>query len=145
MTTETQWPPAMRYEISQKFYFDAAHTLKRAIESDSSRRVHGHTYNAEVTLSGQLDPSTGMVVDLGLVRLAIEELRQQLDHRLLDEVEGLGPATLENLCGFIWRQLTRALPTLATVRVWRESIGDGCRLTLPSKTGISSTAGIGRG
>ena len=130
MIAETQSAPGMRYEISQKFYFDAAHTLKRAIEADSSRRIHGHTYNAEVTLSGQPDARTGMVVDLALVRLAIEELRTQLDHRLLDEVEGLDPATLENLCGFIWRQLVPAMPTLAAVRVWRESIGDGCTLTL---------------
>ena len=66
-----------------------------------------------------------MVVDLVLVRLAIDALRPQLDHRLLDEVENLGPATLENLCGLIWRQLAPALPTLASVRVWRESIGEG--------------------
>ena len=52
MTAETQFALALRYEISQRFYFDAAHTLKRAVEADSSRRVHGHTYNAEVTLSG---------------------------------------------------------------------------------------------
>ncbi len=130
----------MNYKVSQKFFFDAAHTLRREIEADSSRRVHGHTYNAEVTLSGQPDARTGMVVDLGLVRLAIEGLRPQLDHRMLDELEGLGPATLENLCGFIWRQLAPALPTLAAVRVWRESMGDGCTLTLPDAAGNSSTA-----
>lgn len=118
----------MSYEISQKFFFDAAHTLKREVEADSSLRIHGHTYNAEVTLSGQPDPRTGMVVDLGLVRQAIAQLRPQLDHRLLDDIAGLGPATLENLCAFIWRQLAPALPGLAAVRVWRESVGDACTL-----------------
>ena len=58
----------MNCEISQTFFFDAAHTLERLIETESSRRVHGHTYNAEVFLSGQPDPKTGMVMDLGLVR-----------------------------------------------------------------------------
>ncbi|MDP3795705.1 MAG: 6-carboxytetrahydropterin synthase [Polaromonas sp.] len=118
----------MSYEISQKFFFDAAHTLRREIEADSSRRVHGHTYNAEVTVSGQPDARTGMVVDLGLVRRAIEQLRPQLDHHMLDDIAGLGPATLENLCTFIWRQLAPALPSLAAVRVWRESVGDSCTL-----------------
>ena len=118
----------MSYEISQKFFFDAAHTLKREIEADSSRRIHGHTYNAEVTLSGSRDPQTGMVVDLGLVRLAIEQLRPQLDHRMLDDIAGLGPATLENLCAFIWRALTPSLPGLSRVRVWRDSVGDSCTL-----------------
>ena len=91
----------MTYQISQTFYFDAAHTLKREMEADSSRRIHGHTYNAEVTLSGQPDPVSGMVLDLGRVRAAIDLLRPQLDHRMLDDVPGLGCATLENLCAFI--------------------------------------------
>ena len=121
----------MRYEISQKFFFDAAHTLKREIEADSSRRIHGHTYYAEVTLAGQPDPHSGMVVDLGLVRVAIEQLRPRLDHHMLDDVPGLGPATLENLCAFIWRELAPALPGLATVRVWRDSVGDSCTLRAP--------------
>jgi 6-pyruvoyltetrahydropterin/6-carboxytetrahydropterin synthase len=119
----------MNYQISQKFYFDAAHTLRREVEADSSLRIHGHTYHAEVALSGQPDPLTGMVLDLGLVRQAIEQLRLQLDHHMLDDVAGLGPATLENLCAFIWRVLAPSLPGLALVRVWRESIGDSCMLS----------------
>ena len=116
------------FEISQGFFFDAAHTLKREIEAEGSRRIHGHTYNAEVTLSGTPDPKTGMVVDLGLVRRAIEHLRAQLDHHLLDEVPGLGPATLENLCSFIWRDLATRLPGLTQVKVWRTGMGDSCTL-----------------
>ncbi len=118
----------MTYDISQKFFFDAAHTLNREVEADSSRRIHGHTYQAEVTLSGVPQAASGMVVDLGLVRRAIEHLRPQLDHRLLDDVPGLGPATLENLCAYIWRALAPVLPGLAAVRVWREGMGDSCTL-----------------
>src|SRR5665647_3193160 len=58
----------MNCEISQTFFFDAAHTLDRVIDTESSKRVHGHTYNAEVFLSGLPDPHTGMLMDLGLVR-----------------------------------------------------------------------------
>ncbi|WP_196869036.1 6-carboxytetrahydropterin synthase [Polaromonas sp. CG_9.11] len=118
-------------EISQSFFFDAAHTLDRAIETAASRRIHGHTYNAEVFLTGQPDPATGMVTDLGLVRRELALLREQLDHHLLDEVPGLGPTTLENLCQFIFSKLLPALPTVTSVRVWRVSIGDGCRVTRP--------------
>ena len=118
----------MSYEISQKFFFDAAHTLRREIEADSSLRIHGHTY-AEVFLSGQPDPLTGMVLDLGLVRREIAQLRQQLDHHLLDDIAGLGPATLENLCRFIFQSLQPRLPALSSVRVWRESLGDGCTVS----------------
>lgn len=127
-TTKTTAAP-MRCEISQTFYFDAAHTLKRVIEADSSKRLHGHTYNAEVFLAGVPDPVTGMVMDLGLVRREIEVLREELDHHLLDDVKDLGPPTLENLCQFIFRKLDARLPGLTSVRVWRASLGDGCRVS----------------
>lgn len=119
----------MHSEISQTFFFDAAHTLNRAIEAEGSRRIHGHTYNAEVFISGPVDPRTGMVMDLGLVRREIALLREQLDHHLLDEVPELGPPTLENLCQFIFRKLLPALPGLSAVRVWRNSMGDACKLS----------------
>ncbi len=119
---------ALQFDISQRFFFDAAHTLKRDIEAQGSRRIHGHTYNVEVTLRGTPDPTTGMVVDLGLVRLAIEQLRPHLDHHLLDEVPDLGVPTLENLCAYIWRALHARLPALCQVRVWRDGMGDGCTL-----------------
>jgi 6-pyruvoyltetrahydropterin/6-carboxytetrahydropterin synthase len=129
-------PVPSRCEISQKFFFDAAHTLKRDIEdvgenqgeAEGSRRIHGHTYHAEVSVAGPADPVSGMVVDLGLVRQAIERLRPRLDHHLLDEVQGLGPATLENLAAFVWRALAEALPGLSQVRVWRDGVGDSCTL-----------------
>ena len=120
----------MKCEISQTCFFDSAHTLERIIETESSRRVHGHTYNAEVFLSGQPDPVTGMVMDLGLVRREVALLRELLDHHLLNEVEGLGAPTLENLCQFIFTKLQPRLPGLSAVRVWRDSIGDACRLSV---------------
>ena len=40
------------FEISKQFWFEAAHTLEREVETDSSRRIHGHSYRAEVMLRG---------------------------------------------------------------------------------------------
>jgi 6-pyruvoyltetrahydropterin/6-carboxytetrahydropterin synthase len=119
---------SMKYELSQRFFFEAAHTLARQIEAEGSRRIHGHTYHAEVTLSGVPDPRTGMMLDLGFLRLEIERVRQQLDHHLLDEVDGIGPATLENLCLFIYQQLRQHLTGISCVMVERQASGDRCRL-----------------
>lgn len=120
----------MRYTVSQRFFFDAAHTLKRDIEVEGSRRVHGHTYHAEVWLSGPRDPVSGMVIDLGLLRRRLDTVREQLDHHMLDDVPGLTPPTLENLCLFVANALSDLQPKLARVRVWREALGDGCTLEL---------------
>jgi 6-pyruvoyltetrahydropterin/6-carboxytetrahydropterin synthase len=118
------------YELSQRFIFEAAHTLKRSTAVESSARVHGHTYYAEVTICGTPDPSTGMIADLSELRQQIEGVRGELDHHMLDAVPDLGPPTIENLCTFIARRIRAGIPHLTSVRVWREGTGDGCRLTL---------------
>ncbi|VTU18556.1 6-carboxytetrahydropterin synthase [Variovorax sp. RA8] len=122
--------PIPQFTLSQRFFFDAAHTLRREIESDASRRIHGHTYHAEVAVRGPLDPATGMVIDLGLLRERLRAVRVQLDHHLLDEVPGLGIPTLENLCLFISRALSDLRPQPSRVRVWRDALGDECLLEL---------------
>lgn len=114
------------FELSKQFRFDAAHTLNRVIETESSRRIHGHSYRAEVTVRGRPDPVTGMIVDLGLLERALKEAHEALDHRFLDEMNDLGPATMENLCAWIWRKLTPTIGNLARVAVYRDSSGDAC-------------------
>ena len=114
------------FELSKQFRFDAAHTLARAVDAEPSRRVHGHSYRAEVALRGEPDPASGMLVDLGLLERSLAAARDALDHRLLDEIPGLGPATLENLAAWIWRAVAPACPGLARVSVFRDSAGDAC-------------------
>lgn len=119
------------FELSQTFSFDAAHTLKRAgaqvgeQESAGSRRIHGHTYTAEVMVRGERQPASGMVVDLTVLRQVIQGVRDQLDHHFLDEVAGLGAPTLENLCVFIYAQISQHLPQVSAVAVSRAA-GDRC-------------------
>ena len=115
-----------RCELSQRFFFEAAHTLRRKLEAEGSRRIHGHTYEAEVTVAGVPDPATGMVMDLAVLRAEIARVRAQLDHHFLDEVPGLGPATLENLCAYLRRELEPGTPGLCAVMIERKASGDRC-------------------
>src|SRR5262245_14472149 len=114
------------FELSKQFRFEAAHTLDRAVYAEGSRRIHGHSYRAEVVIRGKADPNTGMVVDLGLFQQALEIARLGLDHHFLDEVPGLGPATLENLSAWIWRKVSGTSGPLARVTVYRDSTGEAC-------------------
>jgi 6-pyruvoyltetrahydropterin/6-carboxytetrahydropterin synthase len=114
------------FELSKQFRFEAAHTLIRSVYAESSSRIHGHSYRAEVMVRGPADPSTGMVIDLGLFERALQETREALDHRFLDEVPGLGPSTLENLSVWIWENVAAKCPGLAKVTVFRDSEGDAC-------------------
>lgn len=114
------------FELSKEFRFDAAHTLERVIETESSRRIHGHSYRAEVTLRGRPDPTNGMIMDLGLFERALEGARDGLDHRFLDEINDLGPSTMENLSAWIWRKLEPDCPLLWKVTVRRDSDQSAC-------------------
>ena len=116
------------FDLSQRFFFEAAHTLHRNYEAEGSSRIHGHTSEAEVTISGSLDPVTGMVADLGQLKEEIDRVRSMLDHRFLDEIEELGPATLENLTVFIRNQMRNRFSNLTAVMVERRVSGDRCVL-----------------
>ncbi len=114
------------YELTKQIRFDAAHTLERMIETESSRRIHGHSYRAEVGVRGRPDPRSGMIVDLGLFERALLEARDGLDHRFLDEMNDLGPATMENLSAWIWRKVEPVCEGLFRVTVYRDSSGESC-------------------
>lgn len=117
------------WEVTKSFRFEAAHTLQRRQEVEASLRVHGHSYRARVTVRGRPDPDTGMLIDLGLFEACLAEVRADLDHRMLDEVVGLGPATLENLAAWIWRKLEPRLTGLVRVAVLRDSLDEECVYT----------------
>lgn len=122
--------PNNTFEVSQRFYFDAAHRLNREIEIEGSRRIHGHTYLAEVSVCGPVDTQTGMVIDIGLIRLEVAKVRELLDHHYLDEVPDLGIPTLENLCIYIEKAMRNNGLVLSRVSVWRESLGDRCDMVV---------------
>ena len=114
------------FEISKQFWFEAAHTLDRTVDVDSSRRIHGHSYRAEVVVRGVPDPATGMVIDLTLLERSLDIARDGLDHRLLDDVPDLGPATMENLAAWIWKTVAPKCAGLSRVTVYRDSSKDTC-------------------
>ena len=119
------------FELSKQFRFEAAHTLQRAIGTEGSRRVHGHSYRAEVAVRGMPDKDSGMIVDLGLFDQSLQKVRDGLDHHFLDDIQGLGPATLENLAVWIWRALTENGVTPSRVVVARDASGESCLYTGP--------------
>ncbi|HMI97403.1 MAG TPA: 6-carboxytetrahydropterin synthase [Micropepsaceae bacterium] len=114
-----------KVEITQQFGFDAAHYLEDA-PSGANRRMHGHSFYAEVTLAGEPDPEKGWVRDFGEVNAVLGTIRGELDHQLLNEISGLGAPTLENLARHIFRQAKAQMPEVCRVRLSRPSSGQSC-------------------
>ena len=111
-------------ELTQEFGFDAAHYL--GVGGAENRRIHGHSFYVDVTLRGEPKAATGVLRDLGEVDAALKAIRADLDHQLLNEIEGLGQPTLENLARYIFTRAKAALPEVVRVRVRRPSFGQSC-------------------
>jgi 6-pyruvoyltetrahydropterin/6-carboxytetrahydropterin synthase len=118
--------------VSRRESFNAAHQLRDPGLSDEENQrlfgkcanLHGHNYVLEVVLGGEVDRSTGYVVDLKqlsdvVCRLVIEDV----DHRNLNTdvawLEGIIP-TAENLAVAFWERVRPALPegSLNSLRLW---------------------------
>lgn len=113
-----------RVRVTRRVHFSAAHRLARPDWSaERNREVfglcsnengHGHNYELDVTVEGEIDPGTGYVFDLKRLREVVEaRVVDDLDHRHLNVdvpwLAGQNPTT-ENLVVAIWNRLAGELP-----------------------------------
>lgn len=109
----------MKIAIYRKEHFNAAHRLHNpqwsAEKNDAvfgkcnNPSYHGHNYDLEVKLTGPIDPETGYVYDMKLLKDVIKEnITKKFDHKNLnldvDEFKNLNP-TAENIAVVIWNIL----------------------------------------
>jgi 6-pyruvoyltetrahydropterin/6-carboxytetrahydropterin synthase len=115
-------------ELTRVYHFSAAHRLENpalTAEQNARRygachRPHGHNYYLEVTVRGEPDPVTGMMIDIGRVDdLVSTAVLDDVDHRSLEEVPSLAGVitTGESLARAFWRLLAPALLPGALARV----------------------------
>ena len=111
----------MRVTVNRKAHFNAAHRLYRSEWSDeknlavfgkcSNPNFHGHNYDLTVSVTGEVDPLTGFVMDMKVLRNLIKtEIEDAFDHKNLNVevpefgLDGLNP-TSENIVIVIWNKL----------------------------------------
>jgi 6-pyruvoyltetrahydropterin/6-carboxytetrahydropterin synthase len=116
-------------EIRLEFTFDAAHFFADKPVEHAYRRVHGHSFRVVVGVTGAPDSVTGFVADFADLDAALAALRQELDHSLLNEIDGLTSPSLENIAVWIWQRLKRQFPGLSRVETHRDSRGQSCIYT----------------
>lgn len=126
----------MAIQLQRVYRFSASHLYRRPEWSDEEnlRRFgkcarlpgHGHNYRLTVAVAGEVDPSTGFVVDLGdLDRVVSERVLEPLDHRHLNEAvpefeAGKAIPSSENLVIWVRKRLQDELPgrcRLVAVRI----------------------------
>ncbi|MEM9918552.1 MAG: 6-carboxytetrahydropterin synthase [Bacteroidota bacterium] len=113
----------MRISAYRRAHFNAAHRLHNPNWSDEKNQevfglcnnsyYHGHNYELEVKVTGEVDPETGYLIDLKILKdLIKEEVENRFDHKNLNlqtkEFKDLNP-TAENICFVIYQLLRNKL------------------------------------
>lgn len=121
-------------KVARRETFNSAHRLFKESWSDeknlevfgkcSNPNYHGHNYVMETWVEGPIDPETGYVIDLKILKQIIRsEVTDKFDHRNLNldikEFDGINP-TAENIAKIAWELMMKKLPDhlKLTIRLW---------------------------
>lgn len=97
-------------DIIRRFRFESAHYLPNVPKGHKCGRLHGHSYEASVTVRGDVNQVSGWVVDFADISTAwVVAGLGVLDHNYLNEIAGLENPTSENLAMFIWGKMAPLL------------------------------------
>ena len=112
-------------KIFKEFTFEAAHRLPRVPEGHKCARLHGHSYRFRVVVEGVVDRDSGWVMDFADLKFVVEPVVDRLDHRYLNEIEGLENPTCEVLARWLWSLLKPAIGGLSRIEMF-ETCTAGC-------------------
>ena len=135
--------------LTRRVSFSAAHRYRRPEWSDEeNERVfglcarpafHGHNYTCDVTVHGQIDDKTGMLVDLAVLdRLLQREVRDRFDHRNINQdvpefADGKLIPTGENIARYVFERVRAGLPS--GVEVTEVTVAEDATLSATYKSG----------
>lgn len=111
-------------KIYKDFSFESAHRLPLVPENHQCFNLHGHSFNARITISGELLPQ-GWVMDFGEMKKICSPIIDILDHSYLNEIEGLENPTSENIAIWLWGKISKDLQGLYSIEV-KETCNSGC-------------------
>ena len=122
----------MPFEITKSFVFDAAHQLAANVpDGHMYAGLHGHSFEVTVAFGGEPGAETGWIADFAEIEAVLMAVRARLDHKYLNEIDGLERPTLERIAAWLWDQIKPALPSLVRVHIARGSCREGCTYTGP--------------
>jgi 6-pyruvoyltetrahydropterin/6-carboxytetrahydropterin synthase len=95
--------PKVTTTVTRRYSFEAAHFLPHVPEGHKCKRMHGHNYEIEVTVSGEV-MGNGFIIDFWDLDKIVDPLVERLDHRTLNDIDGLDNPTAEEIAAwFLWR------------------------------------------
>lgn len=110
------------FELTISSQFSGAHRLRGY--KGKCENLHGHNWKVDITVCGELNEKTGMVIDFGILKAKLEKVLSKLDHRYLNDIDyfkKVNPSS-ENTAVYIFKEMTVMLKSynvkVKKVTVW---------------------------
>ena len=101
--------------VRRRFTFEAAHELPN--HPGKCQRLHGHSYVLLVSVEGDIEPQSGMVIDFSdLKRIVNDAVVDRLDHRYINDL--IENPTAERMAEWSWQELAPLLPGLMEIELY---------------------------
>ena len=106
------WEVHLKYIVSKRIDgICSAHKLEW--HPGPCRNLHGHSWSIEIAVSRTMLNENGIVVDFGALKDFLDEIKEALDHKYLNDIGGLENPTAEVLCGWVEKRFTKKC------RIWQ--------------------------
>lgn len=103
--------------LYKDFTFDSAHFLPNVPDGHKCKELHGHTYHLRVFVKGAVKKEEGWVIDFTALKGVISPIIKLIDHKLLNNIEGLQNPTSELLAIWFWERIKPQIPELCKIEL----------------------------
>ena len=104
--------------IHRTYRAHCARYIPNLDDSHICKQMHGHTFNITIYCKGEINEKDGFVIDFyDIDNLFNKYIHSKIDHKVLNDINGLSNPTSEHLAKWIWNELILHLPILYKVEV----------------------------
>jgi len=111
--------------VFRTFRFHSARHLPLLDDNHICKKMHGHTFNLKVYITGKVDNKNGFIIDFyDIDQIVNDRIISKIDHKVLNDLPNLSNPTSEHLCKWIWDKLYQHFNSLTKI-ILSEDHGTG--------------------
>ncbi len=104
--------------VYRNFRFHSARHLPKLKDDHICKQTHGHTFNLTIYIKGEINKNDGFIIDFFDIDTIIKsKILPLIDHKLLNEIEGLENPTSEHLIKWIWNRINKEFQGLYKIKL----------------------------